>query len=182
MKAWHILIFITLLSMFALNSKGSTPFHSARHINLQIGISIDSAKKLLKSAGWVWDSLIKDNSEITRIRFLHLHLSHVDKPLAGVLRFQNGFLWSIGFGEVLTHNSSPTTKDYDQLVGWSKSIYGMPSDSGIRGATTYSEWVVPSNNGLKVYAVQFSSIGSLMFTGSYARNLFGFDSTKFRYH
>ncbi len=182
MKNWHILILVASVVALDCTSKTTAQIPVALPINLQLGISLDSAERLLKMGGWVWDSLDIDNSKNGRIRFRELHFSQIDEPLSGMLIFRSGILQSflLSNSSFLNTHPSSTLEDYRHLVSNEKSVYGTPSDSGIRGSTTYTNWVVHKDNGLVAYMVQFSSNGSsLMFSGAYARFLFPFDTTKY---
>jgi hypothetical protein len=145
MKLWYILIIVSMLVGLDCKSKNSAPIQLASPINLQIGISLDSAKRLTKDAGWNCDSIrsFRRNAEVAW--FSNIRFSNADYPFSGMLTFREDSLSAFRLYENAPEDvvresvekKEPlfTLRHYWQTVAMMKCAYGTPSDSVCRVRT-----------------------------------------------
>jgi len=133
---------------------------------LQIGISLDSAQRLIKNSGWLFDTLIAYPNAASSLFVKYVKLEEIQNSFSAQLDFDSGYLSSIGLTETFMTSSSEgprDSSDYNRLVALFTSMYGPPSVSahyfdptpysGNQRDTTY--WTIWADSLGHIYTVNY---------------------------
>lgn len=122
----------TLLMASGCKAPNHAQHFPAKHpclIRLSVGMPMDSAKQLLRSAGWTWDSVEERNGYLY-LKSFNNHFPNVRTDYRGMAQFhKNKLRWFEITSNIGDHS---TEKDYRELEGYASSVYGPPSDSMMR--------------------------------------------------
>jgi hypothetical protein len=149
-------------------------------IGLQLGISIDSAKKITQQIGWhcFQDTIeapiyVKDNgktilAKTERLGFDYIHIPNFKQGLMGGLVFIEDTLRELGFTVLPDNGIMNSFQEYRQFAEMIETDYGTPSRSRADlllpvGDTTYfTEWGDRTKPGSKLYSVTFHTINGIL--------------------
>jgi hypothetical protein len=155
---------------------------------LQLGISMDSAKKITQQVGWhsFQDTVeapmyVKDNGKLILAKmellgYDNIHIRNFKQSLMVALVFRRDSLISLGF-DVLpdiikdTINSTlkmNTFQEYKQFEEMIEADYGTPSRSNaglqlpVNDTAYFTEWGDRSKPGSKLYSVTFHTLNGIL--------------------
>ncbi len=149
--------------------------------NLQLGISLESAKRLTSDAGWYLDTTMVFGEQLSVLVFRNIYTQNIKNPFEITLNFKNRILASFDLIEMpnsFSGSAQPThsMKDYIDLFAIIRPLLGRPSDSGISisypDSVFYVYWRDTTSIPHKLYSLYFNKVkGDLIFSAAHVRTL-----------
>jgi hypothetical protein len=149
---------------------------TALPIVLQLGISIDSAKKITQQAGWLCTQdtvkapmYVKDNGKLILAKmevlgFDYIHIPNFKQGLFGELIFRRDTLLELGFSVLPDNGLMNSFQEYKQFAEMMETDFGTPSRSWtdiqlpVNDTTYFTEWGDRTKPGSKLYFVSFHTL------------------------
>jgi hypothetical protein len=173
-------IICSFLTGIQCTAKKGSPT-TALPTNLQLGISLESAKRLTSDAGWFLDTTMVFGDQLSVLVFRNVYIQNIKNPFEITLNFRNGALASFDLIErpnSFSGSAQPThsMKDCIELLAIIRPLHGRPSDSGISisypDSVLYMYWRDTTSSSHKLYSLYFNKVkGDLIYSAAHVRTL-----------